>query len=116
MYFPSDASDIPPVIDWYRLKGHHMQAIVTKFISPTNTKGSRYKASCEAMTCFVSADYGLDAEANHKAACDELCRRMDERNVTKYGSKAAQWSKPKVSGQIPSGEHVHVFIPTTGKG
>jgi hypothetical protein len=35
---------------------------------------------------------------------------MDARNVAKYGSKAGQWAKPKVSGQIISGQHVHVFI------
>ena len=68
------------------------------------------------MTIFLSADYALGAEDNHKAACDELCRRTDKRNVDLYGSKAAQWSKAKVSGQIPSGEYVHVFLPTTRKG
>ena len=88
-----------------------MQAIVTKFLPPTNTRGSRYKASCQAMTVVVSANYELDAEGNHKRACDELCQRMDARNVELYGTKGAMWTKPKVSGQTPSGEHVHVFIP-----
>ena len=91
-----------------------MQAIITKFHGPTNCKGSRYSAKCQALTIFVSADHALDAEANHKAACDELCRRMDERNVAKYGSTAASWSKPKAMGQLPSGEYVHVFIPAKG--
>ena len=87
-----------------------MQAIVTKYLCPTNTKGSRIQAKCEAMTIRLSWDDALNVEENHTAACAELCCRMDERNVSKYGSEAAMWSKPKVSGQIPSGEYVHVFL------
>ncbi len=87
-----------------------MQAIITTFHGPTNTRGSRYSAKCEAMTIYLSADHALSADENHKRACDELCARMDARNVAKYGSKAGQWAKPKVSGQIISGQHVHVFI------
>jgi hypothetical protein len=88
-----------------------MQAIITKFLCPTNFRGSRYQAKCEAMTVTVAADHALNAEENHLAVCAELCRRMDARNLAKYGSKAAQWTKPKASGQIPSGEYVHVFLP-----
>lgn len=86
-----------------------MQAIVTKFICPTNTKGSRYKATCEAMSVMIHADDALNPDANHKAACDELCKRMDAKNVAKYGTGAAQWTKPKIQAQLPSGEHVFVF-------
>jgi hypothetical protein len=71
-----------------------MQAIITKFLCPTNFRGSRYQAKCEAMTVTVAADHALNAEENHLAVC-----------------KAAQWTKPKASGQIPSGEYVHVFLP-----
>ena len=86
-----------------------MQAIVTKYLCPTNAKGSRIQAKCEAMTIRVSYDDGLDLERNHEAVCVELCRLMDARNVAKYGSKAAMWAKPKATGQLPSGEFVHVF-------
>lgn len=86
-----------------------MQAIITKYLNPTNTRGSRYKASCEAMSVTVSADDALSLECNHVAACEALCKKMDADNVKKYGSKSGQWMKPKVHGQILTGEYVHVF-------
>ncbi len=49
-----------------------MQSITTKFLSPTNTKGSRIKATCEAGNVTVSRDYGLEVGENHMAAADAL--------------------------------------------
>lgn len=88
-----------------------MQAIITKFICPTNTRGSRYKASCERGSLTVDSDHALNADENHRAACDALCAKFDVEDVAKYGSAAAHWSAPKASGQIPTGEHVFCFIP-----
>jgi hypothetical protein len=88
-----------------------MQAIITKFLPPTNVRGSRYKASCERGSLTVDADHALNAEENHRAVCDALCAKFDAEDVAKYGSTAATWGKPKASGQIPSGEHVFCFIP-----
>jgi hypothetical protein len=88
-----------------------MQAIITKFLCPTNFKGSRYKASCEAGSITISADDALNIDGNHKAACDALCAKLDARNTARYGAgMRAIWSLPKAIGTIPSGEHVHVFL------
>jgi hypothetical protein len=88
-----------------------MQAIITKFISPTNVCGSRYKATCERGSLTVSADDALSYEDNHRAVCDALCAKFDAEDRAKYGpTHKGQWSRPKASGQIPSGEHVFCFI------
>lgn len=62
-----------------------MQAIVTKFLGPTDFKGSRVKATCEARPRGVTVgwDYGAgnathqsDVEANHDRAAVALIRSM----------------------------------------
>lgn len=91
-----------------------MQAIITRFLGPTNFRGSRYKASCDAGTIIVSADHGLNAEQNHIAARAALCCKIAKANHEKYGKHGHDvakdpWLRPMVCGQIPSGEYVHVF-------
>lgn len=90
-----------------------MQAIITKYIAPTNFKPSRYSAACERGSITVSADHGLNADENHRAVCDALCARFTAEDVAKYGSSAdnGTWSRPKAGGQIPDGRHVFCFIP-----
>jgi hypothetical protein len=91
-----------------------MQAIITKYLCPTNVRGSRYKATCERGSLTVSADDALTYSDNHRAVCDQLCAKFDAEDAAKYGidpSRSAHtWSRPKASGQIPSGEHVFCFI------
>jgi hypothetical protein len=53
-----------------------MQAIVTKRLGPTNTKGSRIKAKCQAGSMIVPWDHALDVEANHKAAAASLIAKL----------------------------------------
>ena len=53
-----------------------MQAIKTKYIGPTNTRGSRIQASCEARTIYVPYNYALDSDGNHRAACEALLLAM----------------------------------------
>jgi len=53
-----------------------MQAITTKFLGPTNFRGSRIKARCEAGTLLVSWNHALDSEANHKGAALALVKKL----------------------------------------
>lgn len=53
-----------------------MQAIQTKTISATNTKGTRIKVSCEAKTFYCSWEYALNVEENHKAAAESMVKLM----------------------------------------
>ncbi len=52
------------------------QAIITKFLGPTNTRGSRIKATAEAGTITVPWDYALNVTDNHRAAAAALIRKM----------------------------------------
>lgn len=53
-----------------------MQAIRTKYFGPSNVRGSRIQAKCEAKTIYVGFAHELNSEGNHQAACEELVRQM----------------------------------------
>lgn len=61
-----------------------MQAIETKYHGPTNTKGSRISARCEAKRIYVGYDHSLDIDDNHKAAAKALRDAMGW-NTDNYG-------------------------------
>ncbi len=48
------------------------QAIVTRFLGPTNHRGSRIKATADAGSVTTSWDYALGPEENHTAAAKAL--------------------------------------------
>ena len=54
-----------------------MQAIRTRYIGPTNTRGSRIQAKCEAKTIYVSYDHALNTAENHMAACRKLADSLE---------------------------------------
>ena len=87
-----------------------MQAIKTKYIGPSNVRGSRVKAECDAMTVILSWDDSLDTEANHVAAARELCNRMVAKNEKLYGKDAGNgWHAPFVTGGLKNDGYAHVF-------
>jgi len=53
-----------------------MQAIVTKYLSPTNFSGSRIKATAQAGSVTLSWDYALDTTGNHRAAAIALADKF----------------------------------------
>lgn len=55
------------------------QAITTRYIGPTNVRGSRVKATAEAGSVTLHWDDSLNSDNNHKAAALEL--------ATKFGWK-----------------------------
>lgn len=52
------------------------QAIVTRWLSPTNTRPSRVKASALAGSVIISWDHALSAEGNHAAAAKALADKF----------------------------------------
>ena len=76
-----------------------MQAIRTKYHGPTNTRGSRISAQCEAGRVYVPYDHALSIDGNHKAACDALLDRMGWRG---------KYYTPMVCGEF-SGDTYWVF-------
>jgi hypothetical protein len=62
-----------------------MQAIRTRKVPATNTRGARIQAKCEARALYVGYDHALNLDDNHKAACEALLLVM-------------QWSPKRVGG------------------
>lgn len=76
-----------------------MQAIVTKYLGPSNVRGSRVKATCQAGSLTLHWDDSLNPESNHRAAAIALADRL-------------QWSGQWTSGGLPNGETAWVIIST----
>jgi hypothetical protein len=53
-----------------------MQAIRTRYHGPTNIRGARISAQCEAGKIFVGYHHALDLDDNHATAASELIRRL----------------------------------------
>ena len=75
-----------------------MQAILTKYHGPTNTRGSRISAAASAGKIFVEYDHALDLEGNHRAAAGALAVKL-------------KWSDgfEIVTGCLPGGEYCHTL-------
>jgi hypothetical protein len=73
-----------------------MQAITTKFIPATNTRGSRVKASAQTGSITLDWDYRLGTEDNHKAAALAL--------VNKFSWYYGDW----IEGHLGDGSSVWV--------
>lgn len=53
------------------------QSIQTRYIGPTNTRGSRVKArSSSGLSLTLTWDDALDTDANHRAAAEALARKL----------------------------------------
>ena len=89
-----------------------MQAITTKFISPTNKRGSRIKATCERGSITVSYPHELSGDDVHIYAKNELVKRFVAQDFNTYKTPTDKnpWLKPTVCGGIAGGLVVHVFI------
>lgn len=52
------------------------QAILTKYLGPTNTRGARVKAWCQAGSVTLVWDDALDVNANHDRAAESLAKKL----------------------------------------
>ncbi len=77
-----------------------MQAIITKYHCPTNTRGPRISARCDAGRISVPYPYGLSGQAVHRAAAEALAAKLGWTG-DRYGEL--------LCGGLPSGEYVFVF-------
>ena len=62
-----------------------MQAIITKYLGPTNHRGSRIKATAWAGSVTVSYDYSVDSGGNHKAAAQAVCDKLNNSPIIEEG-------------------------------
>ena len=72
-----------------------MQAIQIKYLSPTNTKGSRWKATCSSGSLTKCYDHALNGEANAVEAAELLIKKLG-------------WDHVGISstGTLPNGDYV----------
>jgi len=86
------------------------QAIETKHLPATNTRGSRIKATCERGSLTVGYPHELSGADCHIYAADQLCEKFIAEDVKKYGSTREQnpWGKPRICGGLKN-SYVHVF-------
>ena len=64
------------------------QAIETRYLGPTNTKGGRIKATAWAGSVTVGYDHALNTDGNHKAAADALIAKMGWAGTFAQGGNA----------------------------
>lgn len=81
---------------WNRERSQVMQAIVTKYLCPTNHRGARIKATAQAGSITVPWAYELDVAENHINAAKMLRSKLD------WGPSFFS------SGQLPNGDFAHV--------
>jgi len=78
-----------------------MQAILTRYLPITSSRGSRIKAIAAAGSVTIPYPHELDTESAHRAAALALRERLDW-TADYYGDLA--------TGQLPSGDYCHVFV------
>jgi len=75
-----------------------MQAIITKWIGPTNHRGDRIKATASAGSVTVPYERATNTEGAHRVAAVAFC--------AKFG-----WDFDHVSGDLPDGSLAWVRLP-----
>ncbi len=80
-----------------------MQAIITRHLNPTNSRGARIKATCAAGSITIDYPHELTHDEPHKLAAGMLCAKLVKAGAGRL------WGAPMVCGQLPSGDWVHVF-------
>ena len=64
------------------------QAIHTRYMGPTNTKGGRIKATAWAGSVTVPYDHALNVEDNHRAAARALRAKLGWQGTYAQGGDA----------------------------
>ena len=77
-----------------------MQAIQTRYLSPTNTRGPRIKAWAAAGSITIPYPHELNGQACHRAAAEALALQC-EWDTPFYGSL--------LGGQLANGDYAFVW-------
>ena len=85
-----------------------MQAIITTYMSPTNTRGGRLKAKADAGTLTIGYPHHLDVGAAHAHAAQQLIVKLGWTHDN-YGTL--------ITGSLPGDKgYAHVFTTRSGDG
>lgn len=74
-----------------------MQAIITKYLSATNNRGSRIKATCAAGSATIGYPHELSGMDCHAKAAYALIAKL-------------HWDYKLMGGQLPSGDYAFVLV------
>ena len=72
-----------------------MQAIHTKYLSPSNVKGARIKAECYSGSVIIGYPYELSGMDIHAKAVQALCDKLG-------------WKNDYIGGQLKNGNYAFV--------
>jgi hypothetical protein len=81
------------------------QAIITKFLGPTNTRPSRIKATSWRDSVTLPCDHALDTGANYRVAALALCDKMNKEPNNDFGA----W-QITAGAELPNEARDFVFI------
>ena len=89
------------------------QAIVTKYIPASNTRGSRIKAMAERDSISVPYPHEINSGDVHAYAAQKLCEKFASEDLKQFGTPVTKnpWSRAFVSGAMPNNKgECHVFV------
>jgi hypothetical protein len=85
-----------------------MQAILTKYLPPTNFHGGRIKVKAQRGSIMVHWDYALDVDANHDKACEAALKAWGWRGTWRggglpdgTGNAYVMWAEPDSDSDSP---------------
>ena len=85
-----------------------MDAIQTKKLSATNTRGTRIKATLVGEAITVSYNYAISDVSNHRAAALALLEKLYALD-TQAGMKINRWRWKLATGELSDGSYAHVW-------
>ena len=90
------------------------QAIVTKYLSPTNVRGARVKATAAAGSVTLHWDHALNSEDNHTAAAKALANKYNWPGEWHGGGMPDDKGNVYVSADIGHGPAFVTYDATEG--
>lgn len=75
-----------------------MQAIQTKYLPATNTRGSRIKATCERGSITIDYPHDLSGDEVHREAVRQLIAKFVKEDAKEYGTHDNSWNQPFLTG------------------
>ena len=85
-----------------------MDAIQTKKLSATNTRGVRIKATLGKTSVTASYNYAISGVSNHREAALALLEKLHALD-TQAGMKINRWRWKLATGVLADGSYAHVW-------
>ena len=89
-----------------------MQAIHTKYLPCTNTRGSRIKATCERGSITIDYPHELSGDEVHREAVRQLLERFVSEDWKERSTPPSKnpWKREFATGSLPDGTLAHVLL------